>query len=206
MNGCTACAMASSCLASREVGVGSAEPIGEHLDEAPEQLHRQYWLLLHQGHHVVPAHHHHPGGLGGAHGGAAGLVVDEPHLAEVSASPELGDLHAVLLHRHPPAHDDEELLARLTLGDDLAPAREGPRGGDGQDRRLLLVGEVLEERNAASGPRSGRWPRRPGRSAGPGRAPSRTTAVMLSLPPPAAGEVDQLLGEPVDRLLADSTA
>jgi hypothetical protein len=67
----------------------------------------------------------------------------------VAARAQLGDLHARLLDGDPPADDDEELLARLVLQHDLAPARVGAAGGDGQDRRLLLVREVLEERDAA---------------------------------------------------------
>ncbi len=128
-----------------QLRVGLAQPVGQHLHEAPQQLHREDRLALHQAHQVAAADHHGAGGLDGPHGGGARGVVDEPHLAEVTAGAQLGDLDAVLLDRHPAADDHEQLFTRLALGDDLAARGEGAGAGRGEHRRLLLVGEVPEE-------------------------------------------------------------
>src|SRR5205823_9054934 len=79
---------------------------------------------------------------------ARGLV-DQPHLAEVPARLELRDLEPALEHVDLAAEEDVDLVALFALLDDVLPLLELPPAGDAEDGEQLLVGHVLEERDAA---------------------------------------------------------
>ena len=51
----------------RELGVRLTEPVGQHLHEAPDELHREDRLALHQAHQIGAADDHGARGFDGAH-------------------------------------------------------------------------------------------------------------------------------------------
>ena len=65
------------------------------------------------------------------------------------AGPQRGDGQPALLDLHLAAEEHEQLVARLALADDGLRLLELPASRDAEDGEQLLVGHVLEERDAA---------------------------------------------------------
>ena len=85
-----------------------------------------------------------PRALGGGRGQRAHRAIDERHLAEVMAAPDLGDRRVVLRQPHAARQHNVHRVAGLALAEDDLLGLELDRVGDRRDLHELLVREVAE--------------------------------------------------------------
>src|ERR1039457_1220451 len=123
-----------------QVGVGLAQALTQNLYEAPEQLDRHAREVADEIVEVAPAQHQRARRLFRRGADGARPIVDERHFPKVRSLPAVSGQGALLDQALLARQDDEELAARLVLGDDLVADFFVAYFGGGQEATTNTAG------------------------------------------------------------------